>query len=115
MVFIRIGPFRKDDAHYSTHPIRRLILPTKDTARIVAAALEVLKAIYRHYFKHAEAGVMLMDLQPASIEHLPFDFGDDPLAEHPELMFAIAHLNDRFRRAKVKLGLRHRGRIKETG
>jgi DNA polymerase V len=104
MAFIRTSPFRKDDAQYSAYRIQPLMEPTDDTTRIVRAALEVLKAIYRSGFNYSKAGVMLMDLQPAAIKHLTLNFDDELPAPNPELMLTLDRVNDRYGRGKIKLG-----------
>lgn len=104
MAFIRTSPFRRNDAQYSAYRIRPLAAPTNDTTQIVRAALDVVKAIYRPGFNYAKAGVMLMDLAPASMAQLTLDMDTNTPAARPALMQAVDHLNDRYGRGKIKLG-----------
>ncbi len=104
MAFIRTSPFRKHDPQYSAYRIQPLITPTDDTMQIARSALKVLKSIYHPGFNYAKAGVMLLDLQPASAEHLTLDFDEACTMTHPVLMQAMDHLNDRYGRGKIKLG-----------
>ena len=100
LTFIRTSPFR-DDAQYSrstTVPLRR---PTSDTAHIVAAALAGLKAIYRPGFKLAKAGVMLLDLQPDSIQQGELELEADEPPDRSRLMSALDGLNERYGRGTV--------------
>lgn len=104
MAFIRTSPFRKNDAQYSAYRIQPLMEPTDDTTRIIRAALEVLKAIYRPGFNYSKAGVMLMDLQPAATKHLTLNLDDELPAPNPELMLTLDRVNDQYGRGKIKLG-----------
>ena len=67
MVFIRTSPFRQGP-QYSRSVIVPLRRPTGDTSALVSAALVGLHAIYQPGFKFAKAGVMLIDIQPASLQ-----------------------------------------------
>ncbi len=80
LCFIRTSAFRQD-AQYSrsiTVPLRR---PSADTSIIVAAALMGLAAIYRSGFKLAKAGVMLLELQPDSIQQQELALDDDDVVD----------------------------------
>lgn len=100
MVFIRTSPFRKDPQYSrsTTVPLRR---PSADTAVIVNAALAGLKSIYRPGFKLAKAGVMLLDLQPDTVQQGELDLQDDDVQERGRLMTALDELNQRFGRGTV--------------
>lgn len=104
MAFIRTSPFRRDDPQYSAYRIQPLVAPTNDTARIVTAALGVLKEIYQPGFTYAKAGVMLLDLQPENSAPLTLGFDDEPQPERTSLMNALDHLNHRYGRGMLKLG-----------
>lgn len=86
-----------------------LVRPTQDTAVLVNAALETLKAIYRPGFKYAKAGVMLMDLMPEGFAQGELDWGADSLPnthatkDRSKVMGAIDSLNTRYGRGTVKL------------
>ena len=100
LVFIRTSPFRKD-AQYSrstTVPLRR---PSADTALIVGAALTGLRAIYRPDFKYAKAGVMLLDLQPDTVQQQELDLQGDGDKDKGKLMSALDGLNLRYGRGMV--------------
>jgi DNA polymerase V len=55
--------------------VQPLVMPTADTRRITAAALEGLRRIFRPGFDYAKAGVMLMDLSSATQMQGEMDFG----------------------------------------
>lgn len=102
--FIRTSPFRTDPQYSQsiTVPLRR---PTADTNLIVAAALAGLRAIYRPGFKLAKGGVMLLDIQPDSIQQSELALGDtnDDCVERTRLMTALDDLNLRFGRGAVTI------------
>ncbi len=100
MVFIRTSPFRKD-AQFSrstTIPLRR---PTADTGVLVTAALDGLRTIYHPGFNLAKAGVMLMDLQPDTLQQGELDLQDDGVPDRGQLMTAMDDLNLRYGRGTV--------------
>ncbi len=64
------------------------------------AAVAGLQAIFKPGFNFIKAGVMLLDLQDASIEQKELDLEPEP-AERVELMATLDKLNDRFGRGTV--------------
>jgi len=100
MVFIRTSPFRKDEQYsgFTTVPMRR---PSADTAVIISAALAGLRAIYRPGFNYAKAGVMLLDLQPDTVQQgeLALECDDEP--DRGRLMTTLDGLNLRYGRGTV--------------
>lgn len=103
MAFIRTSPFRKQDAQYSGYRMIKLLEPTSDSAKITQAALAVLRAIYKPGFNYAKAGVMLMELSPASQHQFCLDLGPEPDESRGRLMTAMDNLNKRFGRGTVTL------------
>ena len=103
MAFIRTSPFRQQDAQYSRSASIPLPSPTSDSAHITQAANAILKRIYRPGYRYAKAGVMLMDLQPASREQLTLDFDDTMPDNRVRLMHAMDQLNQRYGRGTLKL------------
>ena len=102
MCFIRTSPFR-DDPQFSastTVPLRR---PSADTSVIVAAALFGLRNIYRPGFKLAKAGVMLLDLQPDTLQQGELNLEDDHGTDTLRLMSAFDTLNQRYGQGTVMM------------
>lgn len=66
LVVIRISPHRKQDRQYGKSVTVPLRLPSSDTMRTWQAALLDLKRIFEPGYNYAKAGVMLLDLQPAT-------------------------------------------------
>jgi DNA polymerase V len=111
LVFIRTSPFRRDP-QYSRSMIVPMRRPTDDTSAIVGAALMGLRAIYQPGYRLAKAGVMLLDIQPASREQFELDLGE-PVAERDRsrLMKAMDSVNGRWGKGTVKVGS---GRVGEA-
>ena len=109
LTFVRTSPFRRQDDQYSRSMVWPLVRPTQDTAVLVNAALETLKAIYRPGFNYAKAGVMLMELVPEGFVQgeLDWDAPDlamsSPTKDRSKVMGAIDSLNSRYGRGTVKL------------
>lgn len=102
LVFIHTSPFREQDKQYSrsiTVPLRR---PTADSGLIAASAIRGLRAIFKPGYKYAKAGVMLLDLQDASVEQGELDL-DEPVVDRSGLMSALDAINQRHGRGSVQL------------
>ncbi|MEY4644221.1 MAG: hypothetical protein RLZZ596_1052 [Pseudomonadota bacterium] len=104
LTFIRTSPFRPDQ-QYSRSILVPLRRPSSDTAVLVQAALSGLRAIYRPGYKLAKAGVMLVDLAPASrVQHELALSCEEPTPERSRLMTALDTLNQRYGRGTVVMG-----------
>ncbi|PUE43645.1 Y-family DNA polymerase [Limnohabitans sp. Hippo3] len=103
MAFIRTSSFRKQDPQYSRSASIPLPSPTSDSAHITQAANAIIQRIYRPGFKYAKAGVMLMDLQPATRHQLTLDFDEAMPENRMRLMTAMDQLNQRYGRGTLKL------------
>jgi DNA polymerase V len=103
MAFIRTSPFRKQDPQYSRSASIPLPSPTSDSAHITQAANAILKHIYRPGYRYAKAGVMLMDLQPATRQQLTLDFDEVMPENRVRLMDAMDQVNQRYGRGTLKL------------
>ncbi|KAI9549167.1 putative protein UmuC-like [Daphnia sinensis] len=77
--------------------------PTSDSAHITQAANAIVKRLYKPGYKYAKAGVMLMDLQPATREQLTLDFDETMPENRVRLMLAMDQLNQRYGRGTLKL------------
>jgi DNA polymerase V len=103
MAFIRTSLFREQDEQYSGYRMFKLLEPTSDSARLTQGALAVLQAIYKPGFNYAKAGVMLMELSPASRQQFTLDLGPEPDENRWRLMSAMDGLNRRFGKGAVTL------------
>jgi DNA polymerase V len=104
LVFIRTSPFRQDP-QYSRSMIVPMRRPSDDTPAIVAAALVGLKAIYQPGYRLAKAGVMLLDIQPASRVQLELDFEASTVQrDRSRLMQAMDSVNRRWGKGAITVG-----------
>ena len=97
LTFIRTSPFRVQDLQYSRSTVQPLRRPSADSRHITQAALRGLQAIYRPGYNYAKAGVMLLDLSPASQRQQELALDNDVAApEGSRLMQALDAVNQRF-------------------
>jgi DNA polymerase V len=98
--FVRTSPFRKDPQYSGSIsvPLRR---PTSDTGALVSAAVAGMRAIYRPGFNYAKAGVMLVDLQPDTVNQGELDLQGDEAPDRSKLMTTLDGLNRRFGQGAV--------------
>ena len=107
LVFIHTSRHRKQDKQYAKSITVPLRLPTADTLRIVGAALMGLERIFRPGYNYAKAGVMLLDLQVATVVQQELDLGDSEVLHelrNARLMSAMDAIQDRFGKAAIRLG-----------
>jgi DNA polymerase V len=104
LTFVRTSPFRPDP-QYSRSIVVPLLRPTADTSLITDAALTGLRCIYKPDFRYAKAGVMLMELQPASVQQGELALEEDQGSgrDKGRLMGALDGLNRRYGRGTVLL------------
>lgn len=104
LTFVRTSPFRPDP-QYSRSIVMPLRRPTADTTQIIQAALAGLSCIYKPDFLYAKAGVMLLDLQPDSVQqgelNLEPENDKDVEPGKGRLMGALDLLNRRYGRGTV--------------
>lgn len=103
LTFVRTSPFRADP-QYSRSIVVPLRRPTSDTTQIVEAAVAGLTCIYKPDFLYAKAGVMLLELQPDSVQQGELDLEAAEQGGGPDkgkLMGAMDLLNRRYGRGTV--------------
>ena len=95
-VFIMTNRFREDQAQYSNARTLALDEPTDDPIRIVQNAKRLLHNIYRSGFAYKKAGVILLDLAPASFRQgLLFEEHQKP--RRREFVDAVEEVAGRYR------------------
>jgi len=102
LTFVHTSP-HKPGPQYSravTIPLRR---PTADSTHLVTAAIRGMRAIYRPGYKMAKAGVMLLDLHPATVHQHELGL-ETEAPDRPELMKALDRLNQRYGKGTLLLG-----------
>ena len=104
MVFAHTSPFRAGP-RFAKSTVVRLIRPSADTRELVQAAIRGISSIYQEGFLMAKAGVMLMDLTPASViqGEIAFDVHAES-QEDAQLMSALDSINQRYGRSTIHVG-----------
>jgi DNA polymerase V len=80
LAFIHTIPFRRGEPQYSRAIAVPLRLPTADTTQLVRAALHGLEAIHKEGFNFAEAGIHLLELEPARVKQKELPLDEPPMA-----------------------------------
>jgi len=101
-VFIQTSPFRKQDKQYSRAVNVPLVSPTSDTLKLLDSAMLGLRAIYKHGFRYAKAGIMLHELQAEGLEQV--ELFENNASQRSKLMLAMDSVNERFGRGTLKVG-----------
>ena len=101
-VFVRTSPFRPDP-QYSGSIVVPLRRATADTTRIAEAALAGLAQIFKPGFLYAKAGVMLLELQPDSVQQHELDLEPEQDKDLGDLMGTLDQINRRYGRGTVLL------------
>ncbi len=102
LVFIRTSPFRASDAQYSGSVTVPMVQPTSDTGRIVRAACNGLRQIFRPGFRYAKAGVMLVDLGSEGQSQGELDLEPTEI-DRSRLMAVMDGVNQRFGRGSLSM------------
>ena len=101
-VFIRTSPFKPDAPQYSGALRLRLPEATDDTLRLVKAASFLLRRLYRPGYPYQKAGILLSELQPATLRQGPlFDTADTSRRE--SLMVMMDQMNRKMGRGTLFL------------
>lgn len=91
-VFVNTNRFNERDRQYSGTASVSLPVATADTARLLHAALQLTRKLWRDGFRYKKAGVMLFDLAPAaSVQGNLFGTADSD--RQKRLMRALDKLN----------------------
>jgi DNA polymerase V len=100
-VYIRTNPFSEKQPQYQRAIAVPLTQSTSDTMRLTRAALWGLRRIFKPGFAYQKAGVMLMEIAPASqVQGVLFEPGS---AARPRLMEVIDAANARWGGGTLKL------------
>lgn len=91
-VFIRTSPFRPDAPQHSGALRLRLPDPTDDTLRLIKATRFLLRQLYRPGFPYQKAGILLSELQPATLRQGQL-FGTADPTRQGRLMTVMDQLN----------------------
>lgn len=96
-VFVRTSPFNPGESFYQNAATLLLPIPTQDTSVLIRHALQALKQIYRRGYRYQKAGIMLLDLVPASEAQssLFAAAGEREAAKSHALMHTLDEINRR--------------------
>lgn len=100
-VFAHTSPFSKHP-HFARSTVIPLRRPTCDTMLLAHAAMLGLHSFFEPGYALAKAGVMLLDLAPASREQHELDLGADEKDRGP-LMVAVDAINARYGKGTLQL------------
>lgn len=104
LVFAKTSPHRKQDTQYSRSVVVPLLRPSADTLQITRAALAGLNRLYRPGIQFCKAGVMLLELQDASIQQGELDLFDAVDTDKSQrLMRALDAVTERFGPGSIQL------------
>jgi len=100
-VFVRTNPFKDDVPQYSRSMVVPLLRPTDDTLKLVHAALQGLKHIYKTGYGYKKSGVLLMALQPkGTVQASLFDEPEDQ-AKSDSMMQVMDAINRKMGKGSV--------------
>lgn len=94
LVFAHTSPFR-GGPQFSRQAVVKMRRPTADTRLLVKAASDGITRIYRPGFQLTKAGVMLLDIFPATVIQGELDFGDTDSENKNVLMATLDALINR--------------------
>ena len=101
-VFARTSPFRERDEPFSRSATIQLHPPSSDTAVLVDAAMRGVRDFFEPGFRLAKAGVILMDLAPASVQQASLlDDAPPPVRDRSALMETGDQLHSRWGKGPV--------------
>lgn len=100
-VFLMTNPFKPTERQYSNSCSMRLPVATADTAVLIGAAARALSRVWREGYRYKKAGIMLLDLAPASV--VQGDLWSEPDSpRRKDLMRTLDQLNSDFGRGAVR-------------
>ena len=65
-VLLKTGKYNPSESRFSASTIVQLPAPTSDTRRLIRAAQQGIRKIFRQGHRYAKTGVMLLDISPAN-------------------------------------------------
>ena len=103
-VFLQTNPFIPGEPQYHPATLVRFPAPTRDAARLIAAARRGLRRIYKAGYRYKKAGVMLLDLRDDQVRQgdlfLTPPVGGD--ARRARLQDVVDRVNAEFGRGRLR-------------
>ena len=104
-VFARTSPFRERDEPFSRSATIQLHPPSSDTAVLVDAAVRGVREFFEPGYRLAKAGVILMDLAPATVQQASLlDDAPPPVRDRSALMETVDQINARWGKGTMGVG-----------
>ena len=102
-VFLQTNPFIPDEPQYHPATLIRFASPTRDTARLIAAARQGVARIYKGGYRYKKCGVMLLDLVPETVRQGDlFDLGAVPDdGRRDRLLAVLDNINEQMGRGTL--------------
>ena len=91
-VYLRTNPFRRQDPQYNNGITYGFMEPSDDTTFIIQAARKCLGEIYSKGYKYHKAGIMLLDIVPATYKQMEM-FDAEETQARSQLMKTIDTMN----------------------
>jgi len=101
-VFIQTSPFRPQDPQYAASVTVPLPWPSDDTLLLVRAAGAGLRRLYRPGFSYRKAGVMLVELGPASATQKDLFEDESWRRRRRQLMNTLDRINAEFGTGSIR-------------
>lgn len=113
-VFVHTNPFRANERQYGASELVTLPTASSDTAKLIHAALQGLRTVYRPGYRYKKAGVLLDGLEDAKlVQGDLWTLPDD--ADSKTLMRTVDRINAEWGRGTVQMavcGIRQRWRMR---
>jgi DNA polymerase V len=108
-VFVMTNPFKRDEMQYSGSKTVSLPVASADSAKLARAAAAALNALWRPHLRYKKAGVILLELVPAT--RVQGNLWEDPdTPKSKALMRVVDRLNEEFGRDTVSVAASGRKR-----
>jgi DNA polymerase V len=102
-VFIQTSPFDPAGPHYANAATASFEVPARDTGALIRAALRGFDRIYRPGYAYHKAGVLLMDLVPATLAQATlFQTAVEDSARAAHRMEVLDRINQRYGRETLR-------------
>jgi DNA polymerase V len=95
-VFIRTNPFNPKEPQYQRSATLKLATGTQDTRRLINAAKQLLRGIYKAGYRYHKCGVQLSGIYPNSLPNQADLFTGTQLSNEHQLMACFDKINHRF-------------------
>ena len=90
-VYLRTNPFRRQDPQYNNGITYGFMEPSDDTTFIIQAARKCLGEIYSKGYKYHKAGIILLDIVPATYKQMEM-FDTEETQARSQLMKTIERI-----------------------